>query len=78
MKPVNGRHFGDVAPDFVVGRLIDGAMQTQVSVRTGLIVIAHGNQLTGRGVEVVYSPEALIKLTDILSSAVRVAQGRGN
>ena len=65
----------DVVPDLIVGRMIHGSLQTQVSVRGGNIVLGYANK--GRGFEVAYSPKAMEQFNDIVSQAVKVAKGQG-
>lgn len=63
--------------DLTVGRMVEGVLQTQVSVRGGNIVIGYSNAATQRGFEVGYSVKAVEEFNDILAKAVKVAKGQG-
>lgn len=66
-----------LTPDVLVGSMVEGPLSTKISVRGGNIVLGYFNAYTLKGVEVTYSPGAIQKFNDLLSTAVRVSQGRG-
>jgi hypothetical protein len=67
----------ELQKDLVVGRMIDGPLQTQVSLRGEVIVVAYSNTNTMRGFEVAYSIKAVHQLTELLFQAAKVARGVG-
>lgn len=63
-------------PDVVVGRMIEGSLQSQVSIRGGNVIVAYSNSVKLRGFELGYSPKRATELAEMLLEAVRVAEGR--
>jgi len=61
--------------DVTVGRMVEGTLSTEVSLRGGTVVIAYKNTATARGFEVSYSPTAAENFNDLVASAVKVARG---
>lgn len=70
-------HVNGVKPDLVTGRLKEGALQMQLSVRGDTIVIGYSNAVTMKGFEIAYSPQATRQFIELLLKAVEVAEGRG-
>lgn len=66
----------DLKFDTVIGRMSEGSLQTQVSVRNGNVVLGYSNPKTRRGFEVAYSPKAMREFADMCVSAAKVAEGK--
>lgn len=63
-------------PDIVVGRMVEGMLQSQVSVRNGNVVLGFSNPATKRGFEVAFSPKAMREFADVCEAAAKVAEGK--
>lgn len=62
--------------DILVGRMIDGQLQTQVSVRGPVVVVGFYNRSTLRGFELSFSPKALLEFNELVQAAARLAEGK--
>lgn len=62
--------------DMTVGVVQDGFMSARVRVNNGNIVLDYVNRRNNTGVSVTFAPKAVTKYLDILSQAVKVAEGR--
>lgn len=78
MRPAQVNGISNVARDIVTGRITEGSLQTQISIRGETIILGYSNTATMRGFEVSYSPKALGQLIELLMKTATVVQGRGS